>query len=169
MWLRLPVIVLSLYLFSIIQTSFLVHFNIVGAVPNLIFILFTVIIFFSAFKKPSLNWEDFLVSIVAGFFLDVLSSTYFGLSIAFLIITAFFIKKSLALLQASPEKYPITYYAPIFVFSFVIYTALATLSSYYLHLTTLSFNWMFFVEVIYNLIFALLIFSAYKKLKLYGF
>lgn len=162
MWIKLLIVSLFFYLLGIIQTSFLVHFNLVGTVPNLIFILFAVVIFFSAFRESSLTFEDFFLSVIAGLFLDALSSTFFGLSIISFLITAFIIKQSISQLEKSSQKYPVTYFAPIFVISFIIFSLL-------LPLVLPSLSWVFLVEVMYNLIFALFFFYVFKKLKLYGF
>lgn len=68
---------------AILQASFFSYFSISGATPNIIFSLFFLVVF-SADKKNHLL--GFFTCIVAGFFLDLVSSFYFGTSILALLI-----------------------------------------------------------------------------------
>ena len=141
MWLRFSIIVFLFYFFAVLQTSFLAHFNIFGITPNFILIFFFLLIFFSA-----LGWENFFYAIIAGFFLDVSSHSYFGVSIILLLILAFSIKKALRILWHRSDKYSVLYFIPLFAAYFIAYNALLGLS---------LFNWIFIIAIMYNLSFAL--------------
>ena len=154
MWLRLSIIFLLFIFLGILQTSFLVHFNIIGANLNLIFILFYLIVFFERSQKYI---QGIFSAIVAGFFLDALSSFYFGISFIYLLIITFIIKYILHLLKKKRGEYPIIYFTPLFVLSFIIYSLVLRI----------TFNWIFLIEIVYNLVFALFGFYIYKKFKLY--
>ena len=162
MWLRLLIIFLSIGLLSILQTSFLVHFNIAGAMLNLVFILFFLIVFFSAQGEtsPLLGGEDLFSAIIAGFFLDIFSSSYFGGAIILLLIIVFVFKYLFAMLKKTKDKYPIVYFAPLFILFFIIFNLPQMIS---------HFNWIFLIEIVYNLVFAICGFYIYKRLKLYEF
>lgn len=166
MWIKLLIIFLLFSLLAILQTSFLVHFNIMGATLNLIFILYFVIVFFEGSQKYI---QGIFSAIVAGFFLEVFSSFYFGISFASLLITVFILKYILDLLKKKKDKYPIIYFTPLFVLSFIIYNLFLTIAIYFLNSPHLMpiLSWIFLIEIVYNLIFALFCFYIYKKFILY--
>lgn len=168
MWLRLLIIFLLFGFLGILQTSFLVHFNIMGSTPNLIFILYFVVVFFEGSQKYI---QGIFSAIIAGFFLDALSLSYFGLSIISLLIITFILKKTLFLLKKTRDEYPIAYFVSLFILSFIIYSLLLTIAIYFLNLAQVTpvLSWLFLIKIVYNLVFALLGFYTYKKLKLYEF
>ena len=84
-------ILFLLYVLTLIQSSFLVHFRIFGVVPNLVLIL---VVLINLFTSPSRNGPGFFSAIVGGFFLDVFSSGYFGFFgfyTLFLLLLSFFL------------------------------------------------------------------------------
>ena len=155
MWLKYLVIILFFYFFAILQNSFLVHFNIFGITPNFILIFCFLLIFFSPYGRPAQGRENYFYAIVAGFFLDVFSHSYFGVSIISLLITTFLLKKTLQLLWNKRDKYSVLYFIPLFAAYFMINNALLELS---------LFNWTFIIAIIYNLAFALIGFYVCLKL-----
>ncbi len=162
MWLRLLIIFLLFGLLGILQTSFLVHFNIIGAMLNLIFILYFVVVFF---EGPQKYIQGIFSAIVAGFFLEALSSFYFGVSFVFLLIIVFILKHILYLLKKKRDEYPIIYFAPLFTLSFIIYNLFLTIAIYFFNSPHIMpvLNWIFLIEIVYNLIFSLFGFYIYKK------
>ncbi|MBI3631479.1 MAG: hypothetical protein HY219_01260 [Candidatus Staskawiczbacteria bacterium] len=168
MWLKLLIIFLLFGLLGILQTSFLVHFNIMGAVLNLIFILFFLTVFFEESQKYI---QGIFSAVAAGFFLDALSSFYFGVSIVSLLIIYSAIKYTIYLLKKKRDKYPIVYFTPLFVLFFIIYNLSLTIVVYFLDASHLMpvFDWIFIIEIFYNLIFAFFGFYICKKFKLYEF
>ncbi|MBI1866140.1 MAG: hypothetical protein HY005_02545 [Candidatus Staskawiczbacteria bacterium] len=166
MLIRLPVIFLLFGLLGIFQTGFFTHFNIMGASLNLIFILFYIIVFFENSKKYI---QGIFSAFTAGFFLDIFSSFYFGTSFICLLIIAFILKHMLELLRKKKGEYPITYFISLFVLSFIIYNLFLAISVYLLnsHMKVSLLNWIFVIEIAYNLLFAVFGFYIYKKFKLY--
>lgn len=161
MWLRLLILFLLFGFLGILQTSFLAHFNIImGSTPNLVFILFFLVVFFSARSGPALGWEDILYSVIAGLFLDIFLFSYFGGAIVSLLIIAFILKRLLFLLKKTRDKYPIVYFAPLFVLSLIVFNLSQVMP---------RLSWAFLIEIVYNLVFALFGFYIYKTLKLYEF
>lgn len=163
MWLRLLIVFLLFGFLGILQNSFLAHFNVMGATANLIFILFYSAVFFSASGKPALSWEDLFYCAAAGFFLDVFSCSFLGISVIFLLIVAFIVKYGISQLKITKDKYPIAYFAPLFLISFIVYNLLSAVVAGF------NLNWVFLIEIVYNLVFALFGFYIYKTLKLYEF
>lgn len=168
MWLKILILSLLFGLLAILQTSFFVHFNIAGATLNLIFILFFLTVFFEESQKYI---QTIFSAITAGFFLDVFSPFYFGISIASLLVVVFTLKYVIYLLRKRREKYPVIYFAPLFILFFVIYNLSLTIAVYFLNSPHLvpGLNWIFIIEIFYNLAFALGGFYIYKKFKLYEF
>lgn len=158
---------LLFYFFAVLQNSFFVHFNILGTAPNFVFILFFILIFFSSYKGLY-SWEDLFYSIIAGFFLDVFSFSYFGVSFVLLSIIVVIIKKLLSSLKQKKDKYPIVYFLPLFFIFLTIYDVLSGACFYFFSVpgsSAVSFDmgWIFLVKIIYNCIFAVIGFYMYKK------
>lgn len=151
MWARALIIILLFYFFAVLQNSFLAHFNIFGAVPNVLFIFFFLLIFFEGQKSyyQIISW-----SVVAGFFLDIFSPSYFGVSIIVLLLIGILTKKIINFLKEKKDKYPVVYFIPLFLGFFMSYEIILRL----------SFNWIIYVEIIYNLTLAFLGFYIYKKI-----
>ena len=167
MFFKYPITIFIFFILALFQNSFLPFFNVMGVVPNLIFILFFILTFFG--KSNEYN-KGFFTAIVAGFFLDLFLPFYFGLSIISLLIVYFLIKIIIYFLRDLPaqtgrqDKYLIFYFLSIFLFSFLVYNVLSSLlfNSFYLKL---DFNKTIFVSFLYNLIFACFGFYIYKFIK----
>lgn len=168
MWLKLSTIFILFVFFAIVQTSFVIHFSILGAVPNLIFILFFSILFF---EVQDCQTYGIFSAIVGGFFLDVASYSYFGPSIVLLLIFAFVIKHILSLLKRNTDKYPIIYFLPLFLISFVFLGLILNIFFNFLNIpqSTFSLSWSYLIEILYNLFLASVFFLVRKKTKLYVF
>ena len=156
------VIILLFYFLALLQNSFFTHFNLLGAVPNLVFILFFLLVFFEKKKK---NYLIVPLAIVAGFFLDIFSYTYIGPSIVLLIITGIVLKKIQSLLKNRADNCPFIYFLPLFLIFFVVYEILLMI---YLHFFGLShalmdFDLRFAAGIAYSLFFATLGFWIFKK------
>ena len=79
---------LLFYFLVLIQTSFLVHFTIFNAVPNIILIL---VVIWNLLEKRE-NYLGIINALIGGFFLDVFSSHFIGFYILILMGLAIFIK-----------------------------------------------------------------------------
>lgn len=155
MWIKLLIITILFYILALIQNSFFVHFNILGAVPNFIFILFFILIFFSS-REKIYSWENLFYSFVAGFFLDIFYFSYFGRAFAVLMLISLIVKKLFSFLKQRKDKYPVIYFVPLFLIFFIIYDVLTGIGWHMF--------WLFLIKIAYNLIFAILGFYVYKKL-----
>lgn len=82
------ILALFLYILALLQTSFLIHFNIAGIVPNLILITVIILNFFEDSRKNS----GIISAFLGGFFLDIFSNRPMGFYILILIALAIFIK-----------------------------------------------------------------------------
>jgi rod shape-determining protein MreD len=162
MWTKYLFIVFLFYFFALLQNSFFANFNFLGINPNLVFILFILLIFFG--KKPS-NVLIVFYAIIAGFFLDIFSSIPLGWSILILLIIGFLINKSQKLLFEKSDKHPYVYFAVIFSTAFSIYCFLFNLLVYFITESNVFaiFDFIFLYKILYNLSFASLFFLLYKK------
>ena len=174
MWKKLLFIIFLFYLFALLQNSFLTHFSLFGATPNLVFILFFLFVFFEG--VPGVSSESFLghssrsyvvilLALAAGFFLDIFSYTYLGPSIVFLIIISFLLKGTQSLLKSRKDNYPLVYFLPLFVVFWGIYNLLLSLYFYFIdsNKIIISFGTETIFAVIYNLVIASVLFYLYKK------
>jgi len=80
--------IILFYFLVLIQTSFLVHFTIFDAVPNIVLIL---VLGWNLLEKRK-NYLGVTNALIGGFFLDVFSSHFIGFYILILIGLAIFIK-----------------------------------------------------------------------------
>lgn len=164
MWLKYPVIIFFSFLFFIIQTAFLPRFSATGAVPNLVFALFFIIIFF---EKKEENKHNFFPEIITGFFLDIPLLSYFGLSTVSLLIVYFFKKVADYFLKDARGKYVILYFTFLFSTCFILYNISMYLLSSLLGFR-FGFNLQTFQSLAYSLIFACAGFYVYGKLADYA-
>lgn len=155
-------LIVIFYILTLLQTSFLVHFDIAGLTPNLILILVCLLNFF---EKPKEYWGIF-GAITGGFFLNIFSNSFIGISIIILVFISLFIKKSFHFLRETYDKHPIIYFLPLFIFSLFFYDLLAALFSYFSNsfVFQFSFDLSFLINIIYNSIFVIPCFYIYKKL-----
>ena len=166
MWKKILVIIISFYFLLLLQNSFFTHLSLFGATPNLVFILFFLLVFFSAQSKPVRGWEIFFYAVFGGLFLDLFSYTYIGLSITAFIIIGFLVKKIQSLLQSREDKYPFIYFLPLFAISLLVYDLLMGLFQYFLtpDKIVIAFNAGIIFALIYNIIVASAFFYIYKKI-----
>jgi rod shape-determining protein MreD len=83
--------ILFFYTLSLVQTSFMVHFDIPAFLSNLILIL---VILINLFQKTD-NYSGVIAAIFAGLFLDIFSSWPIGFWTLLLFLISIFIKKIL--------------------------------------------------------------------------
>ena len=85
---RILILTLFFYLLALLQTSFLVHFRMLGFVPNIIFIA---VILINLFEKPK-KYSGLYAGFIGGLFLDIFSSAFIGFYMLILIAVSLFIK-----------------------------------------------------------------------------
>jgi len=162
MWLKPFIVIILFYFFAILQNSFFTHFVFSGGVLNLIFILFFLFVFFE--KQKSYYWV-FFYAIIAGLFLDIFSYASLGISIVLLIAIAFLIKKTQSLLKEEKDDFSLVHFALLFFVSFILYSLLLQTCIFIFVVPHVfpKFSISFIVEIVYNLVFAVLAFLICKK------
>jgi len=159
MWEVLSIIIF--YFFALLQNSFFVYLDFFGAVPNFIFIIFFLFVFFSNKKS---YFKTIFYAITAGIFLDILSINKIGVSVALLIIIGLLIKKMQSLLKDQKDAHPFAYFVILFCVSYIFYYLLLQIYFYFiLKYILISFNFKFLFEILYSLIFAIVGYSIYKN------
>jgi rod shape-determining protein MreD len=166
MWYKYVLIVAIFYLLEILQNSFFAHFNLWGAVPNLVFIFFILLVFFSVQGRPSFGLEIIFYGLSAGFFLDIFSSAFIGVSIILLIVIGLLIKRFQMLLVENRGQFSFFQFLLVFVIAFLVYNFLLGFYFYFTQLGTTFWRLDLKLagEIVYNLIFAAIFFFTYKKL-----
>jgi len=81
-------LVLAFYIMVLLQTSFLVPFNIFGMTPNFVIIA---VILINFFEKPEKKM-GIVAGIFGGIFLDIFSGHFLGFYTLILLAAVFFIK-----------------------------------------------------------------------------
>jgi len=163
---KLLILIVLFYFLALLQSSFLIHFNLFGAVPNLVFILFFMLVFFEKNKQP-VQLESYYsvayTAIIAGIFLDFFSYTYLGPSTILFLAIGLILKKLQSSLINKNDNNPFVYFSFLFVIFLLIYNFLLGL-----FLSPNNFTAIFSVEtfflIIYNLLIAFVLFYIYKKL-----
>lgn len=82
------IIIILFYLFAVLQSAFLIHFNVLGFTFNLIMIS---VIIINIFERPNCFLGIFS-ALVGGFFLDIFSSSFMGFNMLVLFLAAVIIK-----------------------------------------------------------------------------
>jgi cell shape-determining protein MreD len=162
MWLKAIAIIFLFYFFAILQNSFFIHFNLFGAVPDLVFTLFLLLIFFAGKK---INYTILFYALVSGLFLDIFSYTYLGVSVILLIAIGYLAKKTQLSLSERGDKYPFVYFVSLFIVSFAVYSLFLGLFFYFMGLapSPIDFSLEFLFKIIYSLFLASILFWIYKK------
>lgn len=156
--LKYVLIVFLFYFLALFQFGFLNSFTFFGISLDLFFIVF---FSFTFFGIKNSNFQQIFVAIVAGFFLDIFFSFYFGVfMVAFLLINTI-VKQAFGLLKTTKDNYPLIYFVPIFVVCFIFYRLAGQVSFYYLGKIN-QFTFTIIWQAIYNLVFAVAGFFVYK-------
>jgi len=88
MFKKILISIVVFYFLVLIQTSFLVHFTIFNAVPNIILIL---VVVWNLLEKRK-NYFGVINALIGGFFLDIFSNYFIGFYVLILVGSAIFIK-----------------------------------------------------------------------------
>ena len=149
-WQKVLVIIFLFYIFALLQNSFFTYFSIFGVIPNFVFILFFLLVFFTGKNHP---YQILSLALLAGIFLDIFSNNYFGKYIILLLIIGFLIKKTQTLLKSLNDNFPFVYFLPLFLIYYIIFKIFSSF----------SFNFGFLVAIIYNSILASLFYYIFKR------
>ena len=162
--LKYPILFLLFFIAAIMQASLLPYILIWGAMPNLIFIIFFIVIFFEDLplqESSHQSSEGFFLALAAGFFLDILFPSYFGVSIIAL-LAIYFLKKATAhFLQQTNDTYLIFYFIIMFALGFAVYQGFVYVFSLLFHIEFLV-GFYISAQLFYNILVAFLGFYIYK-------
>ena len=163
MWNKLLFLVILFYFIALLQNSFLAHFALFGAVPNLVLIFFSLAVFFG--DKDS-YYFTLLLATATGVLLDIFFYSCFGPSVFALLALGFLLKKIKLSLKNGKDHYPLLYYLPIFFVFFIGYAAFIGLYLRFFDPNSMHINFTFkdIFVLIYNLFVAYIFFSIYKKI-----
>ncbi len=90
--------------------------------PNLVFAFFFLLVFF----EPRGRWFSVVsYGVIAGFFLDVFSYHYLGISVVLLLVIALLLKKSEDLLHRGNEEHPLLHFIVLFIASFIAFVVIS--------------------------------------------
>ena len=157
-WIKYIIITLLFFCFALLQNSFFPYFNILGATPNLVFVLFFILICFEPPAQP----EGFFTAIIAGFFYDIFLPSFFGFSIIAFLVIYFLNKSAMHFLKDSQEKYRIFYFIPVFSAGFIINNLMLYGFSIIFRFH-FNFSPVLLISLLYSLIFACASFYIYRK------
>jgi hypothetical protein len=142
MWKKYLFITILFYLFALLQNSFFGGINYSFLTPNLVFIYFFSLLFFT--NKKNYNLVIFS-ALMGGFLLDLFSNSYFGPSMIILLLFAILLKN----IQFN--------FLVFFIVSWIFYVLLT--NPYNL----IKVN--FFYELLINIFFAFIFLIIFKKVK----
>ena len=165
MWYILFTLILF-YFLTIFQTSFFAHFDILGVVPNLIFIAFVSLVFLDSQKKDN-YYNTIIWAFIAGILLDILAYPYFGASIAILVAVGFTIKSIQTSLKEQKDEYPLTHFLIVFLSSFILFRLSNIIFFHFENSSSTGFSlsWAILIELLYNTVIAVGGFYFARKVK----
>lgn len=154
--------IVAFYFLAVFQNSFFASFSQFGVTPNLVVVLFFILIFF---EKGDKKYPIAFYAASAGFFLDIFSSEYFGISAVLLFIEGMAIKKIHFLLSEKNNKYSFAYFISLFFIFLIFYEVFWEVYFYALYRPEKLFNFSVkgSVNMIFNLLLASFIFMPYQK------
>lgn len=155
-------IITPLFLFAIfLQVGFFAFFNIYGAFPNFVFILFFTFIFF---ERRGEYYSGIVMALTTGFLLDLFSPFNFGFFIISVLFSYFVFKLINHFLEEGKNKYATIRFLPLFLICFFSYLAMLFLVESLFKITPNIEHKYVFTSIIYNAIFAFVVFHIYKKI-----
>ncbi len=160
MWFKYPLIFLAMFIVAIMQNSLLAYFNIAGYFPNLVFIFFFSLVFFENKKEYELG---LFTGLVAGLFLDVMSTSYFGISVIALLAVYLLEKLSVYFLKGGQDRFSFYYFILLFFGCFLLYNILLyVLSMAFKFSINIDFSLGMIIGLLYNILFACAGFYLYR-------
>lgn len=159
---KLLIIILLFYLLILFEYNFILHFSLFGIIPNLVFILFSLLIFFEKEENTSLF---VFYALIAGMFTDIFSFNYIGPSIISLAIAGLLFKKTQLALKNTSQDYPFSYFLPLFTVFLLAYKLLIDLYLYFFESFSVQnfLGWDLILYLICNAIIASAGYYIYKK------
>ena len=155
--------VIMFVVFTVLQSSFFSHFSLFGAIPNLVFIFFVLLLFHG--KK--FDAKQAFLAIFGGMCADFFSGVTLGTSSLIFLIIAFVVSKiSESTLEKKWEK-NIVFFLLFFSILNVVYLALFDIFFAWQEKNILMINFgkEFVFTIIYNLILSIAGFYLYKNVQ----
>ncbi len=154
---KILIFVLFFFFLALIQTSFLIHFDIYGVSLNLVLIS---VILVNFFEKP---WQKtgLVIAAIGGFYLDLFSNFQIGVSLLVLVVLALLIKRILKTLKEEN----ILYFIPVFILAIAFYGFFSVLLNSALELSFPSFSCLDKLKILgifYNLLVGIIGFYLIK-------
>ncbi len=159
MWLKYPIIILLFLLLTLFQVSFLPHVSSVVMAPDLVFLFFFLLIFF---QSPNQYSESIVVTVIAGFMLDIFLMPYSGVATVSLLLTLVIIQTAFYFLKERQGKYVAFYFIAVFLIAFTFYHAIIFLFIHSFHTPALLPLNNIGIELVWNLAIALIAFGVAK-------
>ncbi len=153
------IIALVFFILAALQANFFSYFPVFGAFPNILFAFFFTLIFF----EPRNEYAAGIFSAaVAGFLMDISLPSYFGISLAALLVAYGLRKTSVNFFKEVEGNYVIFHFLALFAVTFAAYQVTMWGLSY-----VFPFSWWLngqtVVSLLYTAIFATLGFYGYKQ------
>src|SRR3989344_1429015 len=154
---KYPLIVLLFLLLLLIQFAFLPRLAIMGAAPNLVFVLFFVLVFF---EKPYAYVWGIFFTVLVGFGLDIFFSLYFGPFIISLLLAYGVVKIYKHFFGEKRGNFLFIYFAALFLLCLGLFEAVSYGIGNF-SVAPLRVNQYFFMSVFLNVVSASVGFFLY--------
>lgn len=154
---KIFILFLVFYILTLLQDSFFVHFTILGQVPNLVLIVFFLLLF-----RNSSNTVIQPEIIFAGVLFDVFSCRIIGVSIACLLVGSILIKRILTNLKRTNI---LVFLLLFLVFQVLYYFSLSTFDFFLEKSAFLKLDRFLLAQIGYNSIFAVFGFWLFQLLR----
>lgn len=147
------IIILLSFIFASLQVGFLPNYSFFGAVPNLVFVLFFLVIFFSNEKY---GLYQALYSLFFGILIDMFSNPYkfIGVYLILFLIMGFALKKLQRFFFSSFDRFPLDQ----FIFLFLFFCAIFEFTQFEFLLSNI-----FWLTIACSFVFSLLGFYIFKS------
>jgi hypothetical protein len=160
MWTKYFFIAAGLLLALVLQMGLFAHLAVFGGVPNLVFVIFFLVIFF---EPANTYFEGILAVLMAGFLLDATGPLPFGPSLITLAVIYGVIKTIRHFVSDYDQSYFLFYFMPMFLISYFFYTTVFS-ALYYFPDFKLVFGLDLVAGEAYSLAFVLIGFYLYQKI-----
>jgi len=155
---KYSVFLILFFISALVQQNMFPRLHIAGNVPNFVFTLFFVLLFFQNIRDHK---EGFFLAIVAGSITDLFSTFYPGTSIVILLTVCGVFKITVYFLNQMQEKYQFIYFVLLYSLFSMLYNIAYNMAAYFPHILS-ALNPYVFVQLAYSLPIAVLVFSIYQ-------
>ena len=140
------------------------YFSFFGGQANLIFSLFFSLVFFEASIKE-INWvKSVLITIIAGFFSDIFSFSFFGISIFIYFLCFLILVLIFKFLAQERNVFGIFYFVSFFLLFYLFYSIVLYFTGILLNQQMVSLNGSL-PSLVLSLLFGMLCFIILQKIR----